>query len=443
LSAALRLVRLAPAWALAPLALFYGLLMQGADTYAGSALLAAALLASAALAVSSTPGNALIAALAGHRVTLLAGAAFVLWTALTAWPLPAPMGGLAHPWSEFTFLRSPSISIAPGATLLAAVFLLAPLAAFVLGALAGADRSARAWAGRVLAILTIGFALISLGDFAGDAVKRLDAGLSSANSAAVLFAALGLMSLGGALRAARRAPPGRSLPRPLGFLQSIVSAPLSTAAAFTAFMCVTLTLSRGGFIAGGLGLLMFFVVLAKRSSDGSQRGFSIPRLLLGLALPAFGVLLATSPALIERFDAGTASFIGREQLFAAHWDAFVQRPVLGHGAGAYDQLNAMAMTLENMGALRQAGAAHNIFVQCMEESGLIGFALASVAIGACLQRTIVKAFASAPGREWNAAALGVSAIFLSHGAIDFAVQVPAIGALYAYALGLLTPRPWD
>ncbi|MBX9745781.1 MAG: O-antigen ligase family protein [Hyphomonadaceae bacterium] len=421
-----------------------GLILQGGDTHVLNALLASALLACAALAVACAPSPVLRDVFAVQGFSIFLGASFLVWCALTAWPLlPALHERFAHPLSEFFLWRAPGVSLSPTETLLGVVFMMAPGAAFFLGAMASVEPRARVWGVRALALVALMFSLVSLGDFARASAGRLDAGLSSPNVAAALFGGLGLLSLSVALRAARRSNPNQALPRALGFLQGVVSAPFSAAAAFMAFMCVMLTASRGGALAVGVGLIVFVAAFALRTSSPSKSGFSMPRLVLGLALPIVFVVLASLDTLLTRFGEGEAAIVGRQQLLAAHLETFSQRPILGHGLNTYDQLNLLAMTLENMGPLRQAGAAHNIFVQSLEETGVVGFGLIFLAVAACLLRTLVKVFTSNRSLEWNAALLGISTVFLVHGAFDFALQVPAVGALYAYVLGLLTPRPWD
>jgi hypothetical protein len=45
------------------------------------------------------------------------------------------------------------------------------------------------------------------------------------------------------------------------------------------------------------------------------------------------------------------------------------------------------------------------------------------------------------GVEWAAAALAMSALLLLHGLVDFALQVPAIAAFYAFMLGACVGAP--
>lgn len=432
-----RLLRLFPAAFLAPLVLFWGLASHGADTTAQAALLCVGLLGALVLALLTSPSQALHGALRAHVVSIGAATAFLAWSALTAWPLAAPLTQLNHPLADVFLWEAPSISIAPGSTLLTLIVGFAPVTAFVLGALAGFDHNARAASVRTILALTLAFALLALGRFAGDPHLRLDAGLSSANTAATLFGAISLLAIACVMRATRRGAQShsaQSLPRPLRWAQGVLGAPLSTTAALLSLACVALTASRAGSVALVAGLVLFAgALLSSRNQAGHANA------LVGVVLCALFVVLSGSGYLLERMGTAFLAFDGRGQLIDAHFSVFQQRPWLGQGLGSYDQTNGMVMTLDNMAVLRTAGAVHNVFLQALEESGLIGTALIVLAIAPCFYRALAATLQSGPGQEWSAALLGISAVFLLHGLVDFALQIPAVGALYAYCVGLLCP----
>lgn len=437
MSLLIRLLRLSPAAFLAPLVLFWGLASHGADTTAQAALLCVGLLGLLALALVASPGEALYAALRTHVLSIGAAAAFLAWSAFTAWPLSGPLAGLSHPLADVFLWEAPAISIAPGSTLLTLIVGFAPMAAFVLGALAGSDNDVRAAGVQMISALTLAFAMLALGRFTNDPHLRLDAGLSSANTAATLFGALSILAIACVLRATRRNAynqNGALLPRQLRWAQGAVSAPLSTMAALLGLACVTVTASRAGAVALASGLVVLVGALASARGQGRSAGALAGVLACGLFVVLYG-----SGYLLERMETVFLAFDGREQLFDAHLHVFQQRPWLGQGLGSYDQSNGMVMTLDNMAVLRTAGAVHNIFLQALEESGLIGTALIVLAVAPCFYRAIAAVSQQGPGREWAAALLGLSAVFLLHGLVDFALQIPAVGALYAYCLGLLCP----
>lgn len=435
-----RFLRLSPAAFLAPLVLFWGLASHGADTNTQAALLCIGLLGTLALALLTSPREALHAALRAHVVSIGAAVAFLAWSALTAWPLAPPLAQLKHPLAAPFLWEAPTISLAPASTLLTLVVGFAPLAAFVLGAIAGVDRDVRAASVRAILALISMLALLALSRFANNPHLRLDAGLSSANTAATLFGALSVLGIASVLRATRRRANdhyARLLPPPLRWAQGAVSAPLSTIAVLLGLACMTLTASRAGLAAFLAGSIVLAATLLSKRGQG-QRAWPF----VGVAVCAVFLVLYGSGYMAERMGTAFSAFDGRGQLFEAHLQVFLQRPWLGQGLGSYDQTNGMVITLDNLSVLRTAGAVHNIFLQALEQCGIIGTSLIMLALAPCFFRAFAAIAQIGPGREWAAALLGVSAVFLLHGLVDFALLIPAVGALYGFCLGLLTPvRP--
>ncbi len=111
------------------------------------------------------------------------------------------------------------------------------------------------------------------------------------------------------------------------------------------------------------------------------------------------------------------------------------------GLGSLDQ--ALQMAPGQWGD-RHILRAHNIYLQAVAERGLPAAlaALAAVGLAACQAvRSIRKATPS--GGIASAAALGVLALFATHGLVDFSLYAPANAAILALLLGLAcgSPRP--
>lgn len=415
----------------AVLIIFAGLANGGAETTERALLLAAALSVTLALASLTTPRESLAAALARNAVPGFAALGFLVWSGLCAWPGTTALAFPAHPLaSSFGWTQTAS-SISPSDTLLSLLISFGPIAAFGLGAIAGAAERTRSWSARGLILAALCLGAVALNIFVTED-RRLDAGLSSPNAAAALFGACALFAFAMTMRAGRRARyTARALPPILSSLQGLVSAPMSAAATLTCLICALLTGSRAGVAATVLGfaVLVVLILIAPRgpfSPDWRKTGLlALPAAVIAL------VLLATGP-LAAALDLGD-----RQVLAEAHWSAFLDRPWLGHGLGTYDQVNLMLMTPENHRPLEYAGAAHNLYVQALEEVGLIGGLLVGIAVAVPIWAAGVNLAGGGPGREWSAAALGISTLFLSHSALDYTLHVPAIAALFAFMLGLL------
>jgi O-antigen ligase len=439
------LARLAPGALVAPGLIFLGLVRQGADAITQGLLFSFLLLVVTAFSVALAPRRLLAHAIRTNELSAVAAFGLIAYSVAAAAPLtPSLAAVLAQPMPTAADAM-PAISVAPTSTLLAALINLAPLAAFGLGSLTGTSERSRALAVRVMIAAAMVLAAYALFDFRFAREVRLDVNLPSSNAAAVLFGALAILALALMMRAMRRslATPSqsRTLPQSLAGAYAIINAPLSTAAIVLALLCLVLTGSRGGAIVTALGVAAFLAaILASRRERSTT--VRLTRLAIwGVAVALAALATYAAAPLLSRLDAGVSSIAGRAQLAAAHWGVFLKSPWFGHGSGSYHSANLSAMTPENFEALRNAGAAHNIYLQALEEVGVIGVALLALALATPLWRAS-QAFAARPAApEWKSAALAMSVVLLTQGAFDFALQIPALAALYAYCLALLTqPR---
>jgi O-antigen ligase len=214
---------------------------------------------------------------------------------------------------------------------------------------------------------------------------------------------------------------------------------MSTAALIFALACALLTASRGGLFATAIGFLVFLSLLLLRTlgPKGPARGFLFAPVASVVILAALLSLQGSGP-LIDRFSDASSAVATRQQLVEPHWRAFLSRPIFGNGLNTYPELNAMAATPDNWRALSYAGAAHNIYVQALEEVGILGFALMTLMLGPPIIKALRRALFGTAGVEWAAALFGASTLLLLHGAVDFELQIPAVGALFGFALGAFT-----
>jgi O-antigen ligase len=233
------------------------------------------------------------------------------------------------------------------------------------------------------------------------------------------------------------------LPIALGLLLIPVSRRLRSIATVGLLCCtgaLVLTASRGGF-ASFLAILLLGAIYVARQ-PGSRRW-----LLMG------GVLMAAL-ALILFFGLVRAPWLEDDQSAAMRllfWGVavtlFLRSPVIGVGYGNFRDLYSLP------GIASGVFDVHNLYLQLLSETGLIGFiafcGLIVLVIGRCLRnlrlrdhdlRTIV-----------NFAALGAVVALLLHGFVDFLFIVsPQFTALFWLILGLVVasdrwpkPRPYS
>jgi O-antigen ligase len=347
---------------------------------------------------------------------------------------------------------SPAVSVVPYATLVEMLKLLALAAAFLMGALLG--RNDDGLKATVWALLLVGsaYAAWALIDHAVNpttlfgaprhfTADRLSASFGSANTAATLFGSLALLALADLVRSHDRVRPhGPFHPSHLERLASGLVRPLL--ALSTATACLLLTQSRLGVgIAIGLALALLGALAMTRSRRTR---------ILAPALGAGGIAVGLACAVLaqslgpleQRMGLLKAETLERAQVFAAHWGAFLTAPWSGYGLGSFARINALVMNSANAAALAPIGAAHNVYIQWLEEGGLLGagwmFATVAVA-GFQLASNIVRR------RRPRALLLAIAAVlllFLIHGAADYALQVPSMALFLSLLLGLgAAPTP--
>lgn len=431
-----------------------GMLLGGMDTAALSGLFSAALAGLLALALALTPAARLIAIARMHAATIGAFLLFAVWALFTAQLVPvsgAPnwLRGLFHPlWAAFDGPQA-AISLSPYRTLEGLASFAGPAAAFVIGALCAEERTDRDFIGRLMtgAALALGFwCLFLLASGGATNNNRLMAPFGSSNAAATAFGLFVMVASALVLRASRERlsePRRRSASGP-GWLRVIQAAPLSTVALGLMLGCAVLTGSRAG-LAALAGALVFLFALTRAGAQGGRGGGAQGPAAMIAAVAAV-LLLVGGDFLASRFGTFGVDAEGRRMIIETHWNAFTDRPFIGHGLNTFHELNAHYATVENWPALRDIGAAHNIFVQALEETGLVGAVFFFLMLAPPLARALQIAVEDRSGAEWAAAIFAGAAFVFAHGLVDFGLQVPATAALFAFALGAFSsahidPRP--
>jgi O-antigen ligase len=213
-------------------------------------------------------------------------------------------------------------------------------------------------------------------------------------------------------------------------------------------------LAIGGILLLGtaLTLLCFWGLrrLERGDSGGVRRALELSRdrrVLGGIGIVIL-VALAIGAALyggtawhkftstdVGESSAGIASSSsrGRTQFWEVALEGFSEKPLTGHGAGTYgftwDKLRPIAMANTQ---------AHSLYLQALDELGIVGFALA---LGMVLAMLFIgfEAWRHAGGRERElyAALLGVSLAFAVGAAYDWFWQLAMVGAVFFMATGTL------
>ena len=412
---------------LAPAVLFAAHLTFGANTPAAGLWLAVLMVLALVMALAIPASRQGL-----YEIKTLAPVAFLfaLTVGVAAWSLTPWAPGGPHPIWAWAGIANGSITVNRPATLFEIAKLLGLASIFLVGCLQSARQSwARATIAAVL-LLGAGYGLISLLSFftaaqlagGGD---RLSGGFLSPNSAATVFGMLTVIGLASSLRDWRQTQ-GLDVATALGKVS------MSLACMLLSTTCLLLTASRMGMVAtltGVLVLMAWEVVDARR-----QR---LPLLIAGgVLLLVTGILaFGANDLLWERVSAVGDDRIVRDHIFAAHWQAFLDSPLFGYGLGSFADVNSQIMTRTDYQDLWSIRAVHNVYLQWLEEAGIVGALPMFLLIATILGTAIVRSFSLSKGQTLARGLIAASVVVLVHGSVDFGLQVPSIAAFWAFLLG--------
>jgi O-antigen ligase len=417
-------------------------LFGGMSAAAPASLFSTASMASIIVIAALRPTESLGRALQALAIPAFFYSLFLAYAVFSITPLSMPF---AHPkWASMA-LQGP-LSLSPFRTLEGISASISQAGFALLGALCVDKRADRDRIGRGLTIMSLLLVACALFWLIADVAenRRLRLRLDSANAAATMFGMLAIVAMtlwmrgfNGRLRAPAMAMTGK-----LEGLQKFITAPVSLAAFVFCIACVIMTASRGGILAGLAGLITLssLLVVSQRAPAGESKG-KVWRPALALGGVALSLVLFGGQFLFERFDRiQDNSNRDRQITIETHWQAFQDRPLWGHGLNTFHAINETAATPKNWQSIYPAGSAHNIYVQALEEGGLIGGGLLFLAFGALIVKALWRALNAPSGRDWAAAAFAASLLALLHGLVDFGLNVPAISALLCFMLGAFIVR---
>lgn len=305
--------------------------------------------------------------------------------------------------------------------------------AFFFAAMAGATGamgrnrmvSALLWVPLALATLTLADWFDGRGDFFGlvvpTAANRVAASFASPTEAATAFAFFAVFAAFAAVDELTRRPgadgvgPAETLTRRLF---------LPTASFVASFNLLLLTGSRAGIAAGVAGLAIFFFIAWRRG----QRGRAGPRIvpIAAGAVAALSLVAAVTSGIgaIRRYVTAPGDRDYYASMTQAATAAWGQKPVFGHGLGAYDVMPAGAQ-----------GAPFDS-LRWLAEAGLFGMALLVAALSLFLWMLWrAEDHGRKPTRGFALAA-GLLTVAIAHGAATSAMAAPGPASVFAALLGV-------
>jgi O-antigen ligase len=282
--------------------------------------------------------------------------------------------------------------------------------------------------------------LLALGSYAGLAIiqhvstratGRLTMTLLSPNTAATLMGMGVVFSVMYVTQFFQRAGGAIKLDRlPLGAAISL---------AFSAVFAVALALTASR--AGLFSTIVALAILLTSQVIAQGKKVRVVAILGGAAalLVAVGVAMRSAELTAARLENLDSDVAVRQAIFAAHWEAFLAAPWFGYGLGSFPAINQLIMTSETLRVLFDVRATHNLYLQWLEEAGVVGSLCMLALMGALLWPVARSAGKPGTASAIARAAIAATVLVLLHGLSDFAVQTPALQALFAVGLGALTP----
>ncbi len=251
---------------------------------------------------------------------------------------------------------------------------------------------------------------------------RLSGAFSSPNSAGTLFAATSVMAYGRLLSRfwSMRAPRVFERIDPLYLGIWLVS-----------LAALVLTMSRMGVVSAAIATLVLTFVLSWRRAPMKWllicTGAGAVILMLGMLSPLL--------VLVQRVRDLNSDGHARTVILSEHMKVAVHQLWLGSGLGSFNAVNNTILTTANYIYLSPIRAMHNVYLQWLEETGIVGLVcliLVNLAV-------LLPIYQSAQRRQTMGARLWIVLaaylVFLIHGLTDYAFQEPALELFTAVLLG--------
>jgi O-antigen ligase len=172
-----------------------------------------------------------------------------------------------------------------------------------------------------------------------------------------------------------------------------------------------------------LGFAVILAVLVVGAVTAAVVRLGGPVTMVEKAYDAFNEPPPADPTdLGERLFTFTGGY--RPELWKEAWNQYRDHPLLGSGAGTYEQ-----HWLQDRPIPHKVRDAHNLYLETLAELGPIGLALLLIALGAPLVAAV-----AARRHPLVAGALGAYVAYLVHAAVDWDWELPAV-TISAFACG--------
>ena len=205
---------------------------------------------------------------------------------------------------------------------------------------------------------------------------------------------------------------------------------------------LVLTKCRGGQAALVAGALVLLPVGRLRKLLPAA---AVVLIVLAFALGVASWLGSEEQTLQTAFFAentGDLSLAMRSDIWGRTWRIVADNPLTGTGLGTFEWAYAMN---DREGEWQGTIQAHNEYLQLASETGFVGIALLIWMMAVFAKKVLWPVLVPADGRPRFTSLALVGAFFamMLHSLIEFSLQIPAVGALFAVIVGTLVAAAGD
>ncbi len=264
--------------------------------------------------------------------------------------------------------------------------------------------------------------------------RRLDANFGSANSAATLFGILSVFSLAAFIRTVKSTIAKTS--NRMVFIEALIKrSAVPIISLLLTLTSLLLTASRGGILSSFVAILVLICWELFSSTGNTSRvsKFSGTILISGTIIVL--VIIISGGLFFDRLDNSYAYLTSRAEMLTYHWQAIKASPWTGYGMGSFYLVNDTLMNAQSWRVLHGLGAMHNVYLQWLEEAGIIGSTLMFFTITLILWHIHRGLRIRRRMHTWLRAIICISLLLLLHGFVDYGLQVPSIAMTWALLLG--------
>lgn len=365
----------------------------------------------------------------------------LLW--LSFQTLPVPVAEWAHPVWAYTSDALPRTSADPVSGYHALVRLMLYISAFwiILRSSEDVERAKLflqvigVWS-TVMALFGIWTAATGTNPVLGEATGVVSGTFVNRNSYATYAMMGAITNLGVYVRSVSSRSGGQDTRRALrDFLETFFSNGWFYLGGFVVCLAALLgTLSRAGVAAGMTALAMFFIFQRRKSIF--DHGLVVLPVLVLILFAALTLSLGVATRFLSLDDESLRFFI-----YPMVVEGILDRPVLGHGFGAFHDAFRVYVPIE--ASRLEWDYAHNTYLEMAFEMGLPAAILFYLALAYLLVSMIRGNLRRKRRRIFSNIAIAVTIGCAFHSLFDFSLQIPAVALLFAAiaAIGWAHSKP--